>query len=285
MFNVLFKSKIAVSAAISFAIMLSACNSKSESTVAAENLLGQAEQLIQTNPAGAIVLLDSIQHAFPSELQVGREALALRPKAIEASTLREITSTDSLLAVYAAMNENTRSLMKKIADKNLVEPYYVPASGYNASFMSSSAAIQPRVDEIGQFFFLSIVNGKNIRHNSFTIVAPTGSVSVAPVPFDGESNYRINSSELVSYMPEACDTIGKFVADNAGQKLKVVFNGEKGKSTSVALSAAEAKGIVDAWNYSRSITESRELAVKREKLDQQLQIARNQIARLSTSDK
>ena len=278
MYNV--KTNI-IAAATAIAVSLASCQGKSEEAIAAGQLADKAQSLIENGkPTEAIAILDSLMSKYPTEVEAGRRALALRPRAIELGTIAEIQTTDSLIAVYSAENEQIAPSMKKIDDKDLVEPYYVASSGYDPSFMNSTG-IQPRVDEIGQFYILSSVTGNNIRHNSITIKSTNGEVSTQAVPYDGDSNYRIDATELVTYSPEACDTIGYFVARNPEATYTLIFNGENGKSLTRKLTSAQAKGIADAWTYSRSIVKARDLAARKQMLEQRLQIARDQIARTS----
>ncbi len=255
------------------------CATKSQETVEAENLLTMAENAVtQGNPEQAIILLDSLNKAYPTQIEVQRKALQLRPRAIESGTIAQLSQTDSLIATYQAENEQLKPAMKLISDKDLVEPYYVPVSGYNPQFLKTTG-IQPRVDEIGQFYIISSVSGKNLRHTSITLKSPAGEVSTPAVPYDGETNYRSSGSEMITYLPEQCDTIGQFVVENISQPITLIFNSENGKTTSSKLSQAEIKGIADAYRYSRSIINGRDLTVKRQKLERQLQIARDQAAR------
>ena len=66
------------------AIAGSGCSSKSENPDA-RNLLAKAENDFNSgNYASSIALLDSLQKTFPAETALQREAMAMRPKVIEA---------------------------------------------------------------------------------------------------------------------------------------------------------------------------------------------------------
>lgn len=264
-------------------LILPSCG-KSPERVAAESLLSEADSsFAQNDYSRTILLLDSLQAAFPNEIEVQRNALSLRPKAVEKITIAELTETDSLLAVYAAQNEILSPAMKTISGPELVESYKVPLSGYDSNFLNSTG-LQPRVDEIGQFYMISSVAGSAIRHNSITIRANGGEVSTSTVPFDGDSNYRIGTTEMVTYLPNQCDTVGQFISTLPESTPAIlIFNGENGKKITKKLTPQQVKGIADAYRFSKSIVWSRDLTVRKEKLEKKLQIARDQIAR--TSDK
>lgn len=274
MFNVSIKS-IPFFAAL---LLLGSCG-KSPERQAAEALLTQADaEIAAGNSEKAMVLLDSIASAFPGETEVRKDALALRPKAVQAATIREIEQTDSLIAALELEYKDVEGKMKKISGKELPEPYFVPAEGYNPDFVSSTG-VQARVDLVGQFYLLSSVAGKNLRHVAVEFSNGNESVETKHVSADGETNFRFGGSELITYEPGGCDTIGEFFLNNRNAALKGAFISENGKKTPFRLSPAQVGAIADAYRYSRSIVVAREAAVKRQKLDRQLQIARDQIAR------
>lgn len=275
----MYNAVIKLSAITLSAIALVACGGKSLETIDAETMLAEARDAItEGNPQHSIEILDSLQKKYPSEIEVQREAIKIRPQAMEAITISELSTVDSLIACFSATHESLAPTMRLISDKNLVEPYYVPTASYNANFLNTTG-IQPRVNEIGQFYIISSVNGKGIKHNSITLKSASGEVSTAIVAYDGDSNYRSGNSEMITYLPEQCDTLGVFVNENLGNTITLTFNGESGKKISDKLSKTAIKGIADAYNFSKSVIMSRDLAVKRQKLERQLQIARDQIAR------
>lgn len=271
--------RLLAAAAISLAL-LTGCGSSPERK-AAEALLADARSAIETgDPERGILLLDSISDAYPGETEVRRQALAARPKAVEAITIKEIEQTDSLIAALQLSYNDFEKTMKKITGRDLVEPYFVPVKGYKADFVSSTG-VQARVDLVGQFYILSSVNGMKLRHIAVEFSNGDSSVVSQTVSPDGETNFRMDNSELITYDPGKCDSIGQFFVENISRNIKGYFIGEVGKKTPFSLTADQIEGIADAYRYSRSITDARTAAVKREKLDRQLQVARDQMARTS----
>lgn len=249
---------------------------KSESEVSAEGLLAQAKNAVDASDTSlATTLLDSIDRAYPSETKVRRQALELRPKIVETETLKQIASTDSLLSFYEDQYRMLLEKMKLINDPQLVEPYYVAKKAYRDDFVNTTG-IQARVDEIGQFYLISSVKGLNLKHTSVTVTVDSEQASTATIPYDGAANYRIEGSELVTYMTSQCEEIGKFAATHRTGLGKLTFNGAK--SHTIQLQPAQISAIADAYEFSQSIVQARELYVQREKLERQLQIARDQQA-------
>lgn len=257
-------------------LALSSCG-KSQETVNAEALLTQATESLEAGDAArANTLIDSLQAVYPAQTDVQREALILRPRVMEALIVKKLVTTDSLIAEYSALNERMAPKMKKVTDKDLLEPYYVPASVFNAEFMNTTG-VQPRVDEIGQFFMISSVCGRRLRHESLSFRSASGEVSTGAVPSGSDMNFVVDNNEMITFSPEQCDTVGQFITDNLGSPVTVTFHGKS--NFSQKLTQAQAQAIADAYAFSKSIIMARDLTVQREKLDRQLQVARDQQAR------
>ena len=272
MFNVAIKPVVVAG----LLLALSSCGKSSE-TVSAEALLAEAAGRLEAgDAAGANLLIDSLQAAYPAQTDVQREALVLRPKVMEALIVRKLESTDSLVAVYTADNQRLSPKMKKVTDKELVESYYVPASVYNAEFMNTTG-VQPRVDEVGQFFLISSVSGRKLRHESLSFKSAAGEVSTGSVPTGSDMNFSVDNTEMITFSPEQCDTIGQFVTASAGSPVTLTFHGKS--NFSQKLTPAQVQAIADAYAFSQSIIRARDLTVQREKLERQLQVARDQLAR------
>lgn len=269
-------------AAIALAAVMTACG-QSETTRQANELYGEADALIACGkPEQAVVILDSLQRAYPGETEVQRRAMHLRPQAIEKMTVSRISSIDSLIAVRQATYETLKGKMKKISGPDLVEPYYVYADTYNKEFLNTTG-IEPRVTDIGQFYIISSVNPGGLKQQAVEISVDGETASTGIVPYDGEMNYRINGSEVITFSPAACDTIGSLAAAHPSSSFKLTFKGEK-KDMSVNLSARQRDAIITCYLFSQAIIDSREMAVQREKAERQLQIARDQIARTFNED-
>ncbi len=223
----------------------------------------------------AEILLDSLQKSYPAEISLQKEGMALRPKVIEKATLLKISTNDSLMALDKVEAEQLKPRLKWIKTPRMLEGYWVASKGYNPSFMSTTA-IQGRVSEIGEFYIVSSAK-PSLGHTSIALSNGSSSVSTPEVPYDGESNYRIDGGEIITFSPAQSDTIGQFALANSGKPLTVTFRGKS--SRPVKLSAAESAALADTYAYARAVSRARQLAVERERLEATLQVARNQIAR------
>lgn len=261
------------------AVVLTGCGSAD--TKAAGELVAEASEAVENgNSTLALLLLDSLQRAYPAEIEQQREGMKLRPCAMEISIMAQIQSVDSMIAALADTHLTLGEKMKTVSSPELVEPYQTPAAGYNANFINTTG-VQPRIDRAGQFYLVSSMNPGVVGHESLTFMSGTDEVTTEPVPYDGELNYRIDGTETVTFMPAKSDTIGSFMVAHRNAPVSVRFNGGKGKSRTIKLTQAQTEGMADAYLYSRALIEGRDLTVERERLDRQLQVARDQQARLN----
>ena len=270
------------------AIAGSGCSSKSENPDA-RNLLAKAENDFNSgNYASSIALLDSLQKTFPAETALQREAMAMRPKVIEAEATKALAAVDS---TYNADIETLKSLktqLKWIKTPGRIEGYWIAPEVYRSDFMNTTG-IEARVSEIGEFYIVSSVNpAGNLKHQSIGLKTSAGNARTQNVAYDGESNYRIGGAEVITFSPAQSDTIG-MVARNAVEAnqaagASVIFYGVKGEK-SVKISPAVLKGIGKAYAYSAATIRARDLQVERERLNRTIEIARRQQQSTAAADR
>ena len=270
------------------AIAGSGCSSKSENPDA-RNLLAKAENDFNSgNYASSIALLDSLQKTFPAETALQREAMAMRPKVIEAEATKALAAVDS---TYNADIETLKSLktqLKWIKTPGMIEGYWIAPEVYRSDFMNTTG-IEAHVSEIGEFYIVSSVNpAGNLKHQSIGLKTSAGNARTQNVAYDGESNYRIGGAEVITFSPAQSDTIG-MVARNAVEAnqaagASVIFYGVKGEK-SVKISPAVLKGIGKAYAYSAATIRARDLQVERERLNRTIEIARRQQQSTAAADR
>lgn len=270
------------------AIAGSGCSSKSENPDA-RNLLAKAENDFNSgNYASSIALLDSLQKTFPAETALQREAMAMRPKVIEAEATKALAAVDS---TYNADIETLKSLktqLKWIKTPGMIEGYWIAPEVYRSDFMNTTG-IEARVSEIGEFYIVSSVNpAGNLKHQSIGLKTSAGNARTQNVAYGGESNYRIGGAEVITFSPAQSDTIG-MVARNAVEAnqaagASVIFYGVKGEK-SVKISPAVLKGIGKAYAYSAATIRARDLQVERERLNRTIEIARRQQQSTAAADR
>ena len=269
-------SHIPLLGAAILAAMLPACSGKPQVDPQAQSLYDQADgAYAAADYSRAILLLDSLQKGYPAEIALQKEGMALRPKVLEKATLLQISTNDSLMALDKIEADRLKPSLKWVKTPRMLEGYWVAAKGYDPSFMSKTA-IQGRVSEIGEFYIVSSANPA-VGHTSISLSDGAVTVSTPAVPYDGESNYRIDGGEIITFSPAQSDTIGNLAFNSAGKPLTLLFNGKS--SRKVKLSKDQAAALADTYAYARAVSRARKLAVERQRLEATLQVARDQIAR------
>lgn len=258
-------------------IAAASCGSRSaDADAAPAALLEQAEACVSSDPATSILLLDSLSKTYSTETGLVKQAMALRPRAIEQLTLREIAVADSLLETKKHEIETLRESLRWVKEPRMVDGYYIARTAYNPDFMNTTG-IEARVTDIGRFYVVSSANPGN-GHTSVTLTDGSASATAGDVPYDGESNYRISGGEVVTYSPEKSDTLGAFASQASGP-LTLRFNG-RGKS-SRKLSTRDVEAIAVAYRYSKAVESARNADIEQQRLRKQLEIARSQQQRLA----
>jgi hypothetical protein len=267
-----------------FALSLACASCGKPENQDARQLYNQASEAFTSGDyQGATVLLDSLQRAYPGEIQIQREAMALRPQVIEQIAIKDIAVIDSVTALDKATMESLRASLKLVKEPGMIEGYLIDAKAYNANFMNSTG-VEARVSEIGQFYIVSSANPQ-VGHTSITLKCNGGAAKTDDVAYDGDSNYRVGGGEIITFTPEQSDTIGAFAArmlnENGQTQFTLLFNGSKG-SKMFKLTAVQAQGIANAYNYSRSVIRARDNEVQRARLEKTIEIAKRQASQTTT---
>lgn len=274
MFNAT-KSAIIIGS-IAASLIASSCSGDKK---AAEELREQAAAAIEaSDPAGAIILLDSLDRAYPAEVATRRSAMPLRPRAIELQTLRDLEVNDSLTAQNTVVMEQMKEFVKLHPGAGGTDGYYVATIAENA-VPSSAEGLYARMSPEGAFYIISSAR-KGTRSTSITVSAKGAAGASTPaVAPDGERNDRSLAMETITFLPAECDTIGEYVMTNGEQDLTLTFHGE-GADRSITLPRIQSVAIAQIYAASQVYSRARLLALQKSKLEQQLMLARSQQARM-----
>lgn len=242
----------------------------------ASELLNEAETCISSKDyAQAITLLDSLQRTYLTEVDIRRNAMHLRPKAIEGQTLLETAQNDSLIAVLEAEHNSLKDNFSLVNNPELLEGYYVITELNRPIF--DRTTIQPRLSAQGEFYIVSSLNGNPIKHTAISLSNGNENVTTTHAGYDGERNYRSGKTEMITFMPAECDTLGQFASRFDNSKLTLIFIGNRTYSTT--LSAKETHAMATTYRMSQILSQLKKARLKKELLEQQLLLARDHIAR------
>lgn len=246
---------------------------------AAQALLNQAAEAVASGEFNeAKALLDSMSATYPKEVEVGREAMKLRPAIIEGNTIAEIAERQAELQYLSQYIDSVSGEFKTVeASADVLEPYMVHKS-VPSNWRDRNTAVA-RVTAGGDFVIISSLAGNKTHHTALRLTAANGaSVTSGEVPFDNELKL---SRESVRFPSEQADTLGAFaMAIDGGATLD--FVGGK-KAPAAKISAKEVKALASTYRLSKAMRSAQAAAYRLEQLKAKLQLARDQSARLNNN--
>lgn len=258
---------------------LSSCNSGQEDKAAkAKALLDNAQTALSNgNAEDCISLLDSLDANYLSEHNIIEQSMKLRPKALIELSKMEMDSTEVVINNNRHCLDSLKPLMTHI-DVPSTEGYELAKSLVDPNFMNKTG-ISPRVSEIGEFYLVTSVNpAGGLKHWSVSAVVGNQIATTDTVACDGALNFRTNNSEVITFTPAGSQAIGELVASNSNLPVKIIFNGENGKSKSITLSAAQIDGMVTAYRYATAINDMRNATINLERLNTRINKLQQQSA-------
>lgn len=264
------------------ALLLAACAKQDPDKLAADDLIGRIEiELQASRPISAMALMDSVDKLYPSQIEARRKVTAMRPKAIEMASIEQIAKADSIIAATQLQLAELEPRMKHI-DGGDLDGYYVADGAGKGAFMNATG-IQARVnDDNFTFYIVAQTRGKKIGINQIALNTATGEMLSQQLPAGSARVVEIEGSELATFLAEEVADLGAWAADNAADIKGAMIYGAKG-SQRVALTPDQARAIAAAWQYSSAKMRHTNALMLREKLDRQLQVARDQIANTALS--
>lgn len=258
------------------------CGGVSKEQQEAENLLISAKQLIENKQYdNSIVLLDSLCKTYPKEFDLVKEAMHVKATALEQKFTIMLAQADSVIAVNAPIVESISSKFKVVKSPEMVEGYRV-VKNIAGTPLINRTGIEPRIDDGGNLYIVSLLNGHSIHHNKLIAsVKGKSSAETASIPYDEARNYRFDdngvSNEMVTFRFDECEDFCKFIADNSNENITLTFSGKK--SYSMPLPTAVKQAIIDSYSYSSAIRTGLEAEKNKMLLQKKIEVAKNQIER------
>ncbi|MDE5656217.1 MAG: hypothetical protein K2I19_03985 [Muribaculaceae bacterium] len=243
---------------------------------AGRELFEQASKALDDNNyEQARLLLDSLDSSCKESVALRREAMPLRAKAIEGLSMQLIPQADEAIANAMMQIDRLGKEMADAGDKS--DPYVVPKAWPKRGDIKAEG-VEPRVDRKGFFRLIVKSPGKVIDLNSVELSgADNSSVSTTPLPSDRVA--KVEGMELMSLSQEEFAPVAEWLATHQGAQLSLSLVGAKGRKD-IKITADQASMLLAAWQYSRACQELVEIQVERERLERQLKIARDQLARI-----
>lgn len=223
-----------------------------------------------------ISLLDSLDSRFADDTDIMKQSMQLRPKALMQITVEDIAAADSTVTANKLLLDSLKPLMTHVNVPG-TEGYMLKSSMVDPAFMNKTG-LSPRVSENGEFYLVSSVNpAGGLKHWSVSAVVGDMIATTDTVPYDGTLNFRTNNSEVITFTPAGSRGIGELVAAHEGFPVKILFNGQSGRTSSISLNAAQVDGIATAYRYAHAVNEMRDATINRDRLNARADKLREQI--------
>lgn len=270
--NTLIKRSL-IAAGVASAVIMQSCADKDAAK--ASDLLTQAKDAFDANRYEYVLeLTDSIRHAYPSQIDIRREALHLAARATECVTLKKLEQADSTLAVLTYKSDSLSAFTKKI--DNIVGAYYI-ASSARPDAVGKVNGLHARISPEGDFYIISTLTGSGVKSTSVSVLCNGQTATTSVIEHDGERNDRSMGAEVITFIGSECDSLGRFIEENVGQPITLNFNGVSTKS--MALPESQAQEIATMYSAAKTAREAKIAAIEKERLTRALDIARSQAAR------
>lgn len=268
----------AASKSLLLALIITACGGKDNSEAeAAQALLAEATQAVDSGDyIRAQILVDSINSAYPKQVDARKSALALTPRIIEGATMQEVAE---LQAEQQALMQTVESLRGNFVEtpvsKDVFEAYWTHKD-FPGNWRGRNTAIA-RVTQGGDFVVISSLTGTSAKHTAIKLSAGGAEATSGVVPYNAE---RALSRESVRFSSEKADTLGAFAVQIDGNAATLDFVGGN-KAPSAKLSPKEVHAMAESYRMSQAMRKLQTNAYRLDQLKAKLQVARDQSARLN----
>lgn len=261
------------------AVALVSCDSQAtRDREAAQALVEQARQNIDSgNYENAIALIDSIDRAYPSQVECRRSAIPMRATAMKGYSEQRLMQTDSLVTVLQASIGEFTDVMHHVKGDGDLDGYYVVNTAYNPEF-ASSPGMQVRVSDLDYSFYIVASSGeKRIGVTQIVLSSPEGAKASAAIPDDSPRAGDIDAfgSDIASFRSEEVAELAAWAADNTSAINRLVIKGSLGE-VETKLSSAQVSAIATAWRFADIASRLQQALRLKEKLEKQLVLARDQ---------
>lgn len=276
MFNAPIKYVIA---AIGIILAAASCSSdKKNADSSAESLLSQAKQNFESGDyQQSLLLLDSIDHAYPKAIDARKEARMLRPQALERLSAEELSAIDSLQVANSIIGDSLNRMLEFV--HNLVEGYYV-ARDTRGTDVRATGGIHSRVSPDFHFYMIASCPA-GISMVAVGLESDGESVRSSSVAFDGERNTRDSACETITFTEAESAPLAEFVENHTTSPISIVFYGSGGKNHRMDLKTAQRDAIRAAYGLVSAANKDKLYRAEKERLQCQLEIARMQLANVS----
>lgn len=260
------------------AVGMAACGESKEDQAhnEAAELASQIDAAIENSHyVEAIALIDSLNRAYPDEVELRKSTLLSRARAMEGMILDSIPVYDAELARIQAEMSELEPQFVNVAMSGL-DGYKVEHGAVDAAF-TSHTAVQPRLGDDDTPWTLAVnLAGRSIGIRGLQL--KTAGTVTAQIMADNAAERRVRSDvgEMFSFGPEEADVIASSLTPG-DSKVVITVVGERG-NVDIAVNEKMSNAIRRTARMAQLRTEDHNARVTRELLERKLLVARDQIA-------
>lgn len=226
----------------------------------------------------ASIILDSIDSIYPQAFETRKEVSKLRPQIMERWTAKKLSETDSLLVENQILGNELRNKLSYV--KNPLEGYYVATSMGNIN-VRQTPGLHGRISPAFKFYLTSSCPVK-IGSTSIRLESNNESISSAIIPFDGERNNRSGKCETITFTEAESAPLAEFITNHADRDIQIVFVSENLKEHKINMTEENKLALITGFKYAQSVIRDKQLQIEKARLEKQLELSRQQIARTQT---
>lgn len=244
----------------------------------AESVLSQAHSQFDSGRyEEALELLDSIDRSYAEAVETRKAVSRFRPEVMERLSARELSVTDSLLAVNSIYGDSLRRLTERVS--NPIEGYYV-ASVCRGVDVRATAGLHSRISLDNHFYLTAMCPTKG-KATAVVLEVGDDCVRSAEIYPDGERNEAIAAGRIITLTEQESDPLARFVAEHSGQPITMRFYDGTTPTGSVTLTPQQTDAVATLYGLVTSINQDWRLRIEKERLNKQLETARMQIASMA----
>lgn len=279
MFNVQIK-QIFIYVLISIS-MFSCTDQAAENEKKAYELFLQAVRNFETaSYETASIILDSIDSIYPQAFETRKEVSKLRPQIMERWTAHNLSITDSLLVENQILGNELRNKLSYV--KNPLEGYYVATSMGNIN-VRQTPGLHGRISPAFKFYLTSSCPVK-IGSTSVRLEVDNESTSSAVIAFDGERNNRSGKCETITFTEAESAPLAEFVTKHTDSDIQIVFVSDNIKEHKIKMTEENKLALITGYKYAQSVIRDKQLQIEKARLEKQLELSRQQIARTQATN-
>ena len=238
---------------------LCSCDSKKDNgEKKAEALLTEARKMIDSEKFDvARLLIDSLRNSYQRAFDARREAIEVMDILEMKEAQHDMAVNDSALTVVQRRISDMKNnfLLEK-------DPRYQTVGFFKDKQQPASSlhrtCLYAEVDETGQLFLVSVLTGKQIKHDHITLETSADNHIESTPCFSFVTDKTNGYEEQATFKKLDDNSVVDFITENAGKTIRVTCNGPNGNH-SYDLSKTDVQSIIHCNELESAMRQEKQL--------------------------